>query len=116
MAGKPSVYRPLAPPRNLTGDGVDALRAEITEGKLEPGHRLPTEQEMVESFGVSRTVVREAIAALRSDGLVLTRQGVGAFVAADAQSRPFRIDPGALKSLQDVLRIMELRMSIEIET
>jgi DNA-binding FadR family transcriptional regulator len=116
MAGKPSAFRPLTPPRNLTAELVAVLRAEITGGKLTPGDRLPTEQEMVASFGVSRTVVREAIAALRSDGLVRTRQGVGAFVAAEPQRLPFRIDDTALESLQDILRIMELRMSVEIET
>jgi DNA-binding FadR family transcriptional regulator len=67
------------------------------------------------TFGVSRTVVREAVSALRSEGLVLTRQGVGAFVAADAQKRPFRIDPEGARSVPDVLRIMELRMGVEIE-
>ena len=39
------------------------------------------------AMGVSRTVVREAVAALRAEGLVTTRQGSGAFVAADAQPR-----------------------------
>ena len=52
---------------------------------------------------------------LRGDGLVKTRQGVGAFVAEDAQQRPFRIDPDQLVSLHNVLNIMELRMSVEIE-
>ena len=46
---------------------------------------------MIAATGVSRTVVREAVAALRADGLVVTRQGVGAFVA-DNVRRPFRID------------------------
>jgi DNA-binding FadR family transcriptional regulator len=65
--------------------------------------------------GVSRTVVREAVAALRADGLVITRQGLGAFVASDVQRWPFRIDPNELKSGSDVLQILELRMSLEIE-
>jgi GntR family transcriptional repressor for pyruvate dehydrogenase complex len=116
MVAKAAPFRPLTPPRNLTAELIAVLRAEITGGKLSPGARLPTEQEMVASFGVSRTVVREAIAALRSDGLVLTRQGVGAFVAADTQSRPFRIDNAALTSLRDILCIMELRMGVEVET
>ncbi|MEJ0067571.1 MAG: FCD domain-containing protein [Pseudomonadota bacterium] len=70
---------------------------------------------MMVTFGVSRTVVREAVSALRSEGLVLTRQGVGAFVATDAQQRPFRIDTKNAKSVTEVLRIMELRMGVEIE-
>jgi GntR family transcriptional repressor for pyruvate dehydrogenase complex len=114
MTGRESAFRPLAPPKNLTVKLVDLLAAEITSGKLAPGARLPTEQAMMASFGVSRTVIREAVSALRSEGLVLTRQGVGAFVATDVQRRPFRIDPDGLKSLREILRIMELRMSVEI--
>src|SRR5471032_898883 len=115
MAARELAFRPLAAPKNLTVKLVDLLAAEITSGKLAPGARLLTEQEMMATFGVSRTVVREAVSALRSEGLVLTRQGVGAFVATDAQQRPFRIDPRGAKSVTEILRIMELRMGVEIE-
>ena len=67
------------------------------------------------AMGVSRTVVREAVAALRAEGLVTTRQGSGAFVATDASRVPFRIDPEGLSSIGDVLEVMELRLAIEIE-
>ena len=110
-----ALLAPLTPPRNLTREVIDRLSAEIVGGKLGPGARLPTEQEMIAALGVSRTVVREAVAALRADGLVMTRQGVGAFVAADVQRRPFRIDPDGLRSIDEVLNVMELRMSVEIE-
>jgi GntR family transcriptional regulator, transcriptional repressor for pyruvate dehydrogenase complex len=71
---------------------------------------------MMSSFGISRTVIREAVSALRADGLVVTRQGSGAFVAGDAGRRPFRIDPERLSSIYDVLQVMELRTGVEIET
>ena len=106
----------LSPPRNLTREAVDRLAAEIVNGKLRPGARLPTELEMMNAMGVSRTVVREAVAALRAQGLVVTRQGVGAFVATDVQRRPFRIDPEGLETIGDVLNIVELRMGVEIES
>ena len=48
-------------------------------------------------------------------GLVVTRQGLGAFVASDVRRRPFRIDPAELRSGNDVVQILELRMSLEIE-
>lgn len=108
--------RPLSPPRNLTRELVERLSTEITSGKLAPGVRLPTELEMMAAAGVSRTVVREAVAALRAEGLVVTRQGVGAFVAADVQRRPFRIDPDGLRSISEVLNVVELRMGVEIES
>src|SRR6478672_887147 len=82
---------PLTAPRSLTHVLIERLTAQITSGELTPGAQLPTEQELIAATGVSRTVVREAVAALRAEGLVLTRQGVGAFVA-DAPRRPFRID------------------------
>jgi GntR family transcriptional repressor for pyruvate dehydrogenase complex len=113
-ARKLSVNEPLAAPRSLTGELVTRLMADITSGKLPPGSRLPTEQEMIAATGVSRTVVREAVAALRAEGLVVTRQGVGAFVPANAR-RPFRIDSHGLSSLPEVIEVMELRTGIEIE-
>jgi DNA-binding FadR family transcriptional regulator len=99
----------------LTEEAVARLTAEIRKGRLPPGARLPTEQVLMQAMGVSRTVVREAVAALRAEGLVTTRQGSGAFVAADASRVPFRIDPDGLSSIGDVLEVMELRLAIEVE-
>jgi GntR family transcriptional repressor for pyruvate dehydrogenase complex len=110
----PSAFAPLSAPRGLTHELVARLTADITNGKLPPGTQLPTEQEMIKATGVSRTVVREAVAALRAEGLVLTRQGVGAFVANVAR-RPFRIDLDGLHSLREVLDVMELRTGMEVE-
>ncbi len=109
-----ALLRPLTAPRGLTAELVTRLTADITSGKLAPGARLPTEQEMIAATGVSRTVVREAVAALRADGLVLTRQGVGAFVA-DQVRRPFRVDFDENSSLRDVVNVLELRTGAEVE-
>jgi GntR family transcriptional regulator, transcriptional repressor for pyruvate dehydrogenase complex len=106
---------PLAPAPNLTSALVERLTFEIESGKLAPGSRLPTEQALINATGVSRTVVREAISALRANGLVITRQGVGAFVSPDAQNRPFRIHADDLRSINEVLKVFELRISIETE-
>jgi DNA-binding FadR family transcriptional regulator len=110
-----SLLRPIRPGRNLAGEVADRIAAEIGRGRITPGARLPTEQALAASLGVSRTVVREAVAALRAGGLVVTRQGAGAFVAADRSRVPFRIDPEGLSSIGDVLRVMELRAAIEIQ-
>jgi DNA-binding FadR family transcriptional regulator len=107
-------FAPLPAPRSLTHALIERLGAEITSGKLAAGARLPTEQELIAAAGVSRTVVREAVAALRAEGLVTTRQGVGAFVAQSPR-RPFRIDGSGLGSLREVIAVMELRTGIEIE-
>jgi DNA-binding FadR family transcriptional regulator len=109
------VFRPLGPPRNRTGEVVERLAAEIGSGRIAPGARLPTEQELTAALGVSRTVVREAVAMLRAEGMVETRQGVGAFVVRDIQRRPFRIDPDEVRSIGEVVHVMELRTGIEVE-
>ena len=108
------MLRPLEAPRGLTGELVARLTADIVSGKLTPGSQLPTEQEMIAATGVSRTVVREAIAALKADRLVVTRQGVGAFVA-DHVRRPFHVDFDETSPLREVLNVMELRTGIEVE-
>ena len=111
-----ALLRPLRPARNLTEEVIGRLKKEIgAAGRLAPGTRLPTEQELMAAMGVSRTVVREAVAALRADGLVTTRQGSGAYVAADVSRVPFRIDPEGLSSIEDVLEVMELRLAVEVE-
>ena len=115
VAKSSSTYEPIRPTGSLAEAVVERFRADIVRGKLAPGARLPTEQEMIAAFKVSRTVVREAVAALRAEGLVETRQGVGAFVAADRQAVPFRIAPGGLGSINEVINLMELRAAIETE-
>lgn len=109
------VFRPVPPPKSLSHEIAERVAREILSGELAPGARLPTEQEMVAAMGVSRTVVREAVAALRAEGLVVTRQGAGAFVAADVARRPFRLAFDGLPSIAEVLDVMELRASVEVE-
>lgn len=102
------------PARGLAADVADRLATQIRSGRLAPGARLPTEAELSASAGVSRAVVREAVAALKAEGLVRTRQGSGAFVAPEPAARPFRIDPAGLQSLRDVLEVLELRLAVEV--
>ncbi|MEQ1612410.1 MAG: FadR/GntR family transcriptional regulator [Hyphomicrobiaceae bacterium] len=113
--GNRAILAPLRPSRNLTQEVVQRLQSEIAAGRLVPGARLPTEHGMMVALGVSRTVVREAVAALKAEGLVTTRQGSGAFVAADLGRRGFRIDADGLGSLEQVLQVLELRLAIEVE-
>jgi len=108
--------RPLASASKLSYGLFEQLAEQIKSGKLSPGERLPTEQELTRAARVSRTVVREAVAALRAEGLVVTRQGVGAFVSAAPQQAPFRIDTERLHDLQEILYVMELRLCVEMES
>ena len=67
---------------------ADALRTDLAEGRYRPGDKLPTEAALAERFGVNRHTVRHGISALVSDGLVRTRRGAGAFVAATPADYP----------------------------
>jgi len=106
---------PLSPPRNRTSDVLDRIAGEIRAGKLIPGTRLPTEQDMMLAYGVSRTVIREALAALKADGLVTTRQGSGAYVALDLDRRPFRLRAKRYTEFESVHHVLELRLAVEVE-
>lgn len=101
---------------NLAEQIVHSLRARLEAGELQPGDRLPTEKELSQTHGVSRTVVREAIAALRADGWVIARQGSGVF-AADRSKVPntatlFKVDAAKFSS---IIEVLELRIAVEGE-
>lgn len=114
MTDKLPALHPLDPPGNLAEQVMVRLAADIRSGRLGPGARLPTEQALTSELGVSRTVVREAVAALRADGLVVTRRGSGAYVA-DPTAGPFRIAAPKAARLADILEVMELRLAVEVE-
>jgi GntR family transcriptional repressor for pyruvate dehydrogenase complex len=104
----------VVPNTNLVTSLSAALEREILSGRFRTGDRLPTEGELSRTTGVSRTVVREAVAALRAAGLVETRRGAGAFVTVQA-ARP-RVGPGMLQAtLDDILAVLELRLAVEVE-
>jgi GntR family transcriptional repressor for pyruvate dehydrogenase complex len=102
-------------PRSLALELVEALSARIRDQRYPAGERLPTESDIVAEFGVSRTVVREAISKLQASGLVQTRHGVGTFVVGSGDARPFRISPQQMETLQDVIAVLELRIGVETE-
>lgn len=90
------------------------IAGDIQEGRLHPGDKLPTEHFLSKALGVSRSVVREAIAQLRNEGLVETRQGVGAFVT-ERQARLIRINDGELLESEGFRDLFQLRIPLEIE-
>ncbi len=66
--------------KTLTDVALEELRHAITTGTFQPGSQLPTEAELCDTLGVSRTVVREALRVLDDEGLVVRRHGIGTFV------------------------------------
>lgn len=93
----------------------ESLLGRIRSGELAPGAQLPTETELCETYEVSRTVVREAIARLRSEGLVIPRQGKGVFVS-EAPLASFSIPASDLEALPRTIALLELRMGVEVES
>jgi len=106
---------------NITSAGTLADRVttvlleKIKSGEFPTGARLPTEQVICERLGVSRTVVREAISRLKSDGLVEVRQGSGMVVREANRTTAFRLEVDPDDSVEAVLRVTELRLGIEAE-
>ncbi len=101
---------------------VESVAGELTEaivsGRLESGQRLPAERDLGEQFGVSRTVIREAVRTLAARGLVSVTSGRGVEVAS--------LDPQTVsdslrlfirgKQTFDYQQIHEVRCTIEVET
>ena len=123
----PSAARPLAgagvsvaPPQVLVAERLTdrlaaRLIAQIDAGDLRPGDRLPTEAQLAQAHGVSRSVVREAVHQLKSRGLLRSRQGSGSYVAAAPAHRALAFDPRVLESMDAVVQVVELRRVLEGE-
>lgn len=102
-------------PRNKTQPQrvVDSLQARILDGVFQPGDKLPAEPDLMREFGVSRTVVREAISSLQASGMVKTRHGVGTFVQEQAAGILLHAKP--VLHAKQRLAMLELRISLESE-
>lgn len=81
-APAPPVFPRVARAPRLSDNVADLLLRTITERDLRPGDRLPSERELGAQFGVSRTVIREAVRALVAKGVIEVRTGSGLRVAA----------------------------------
>jgi GntR family transcriptional regulator, transcriptional repressor for pyruvate dehydrogenase complex len=103
------------PARALSDTVAQQLLTQIDKGAFARGARLPTEAMLAEQFGVSRTVIREAISRLKNEGVVEPRQGSGVFIAAHGAIRPLRIDYAQAVEAGSVLQILALRRAIEAE-
>ena len=105
----------LGKSRSLARDLFDSLSQSIRNCVIRPGEKLPTESELIKQFGVSRTVVREAVSSLQAAGLVETLHGIGTFVRSSPNGLEFGTDPELVLTVRDVVAMMELRVSLETE-
>ena len=113
-AGAAARFRSLEPSARLSDRVAEALAAEIQAERLAPGDRLPTESALSAQFGVSRTVVREAVSRLKSLGMVEPRQGSGVYVC-QAGIPPLAFDVQRAVSKEAVIQMAEVRRALEAE-
>ena len=109
-----ATFKPTATGARLSDQVADALAAEIREGRLVAGNKLPTEAVLGAQLSVSRTVIREALSRLKSLGLVESLQGSGVYVKEVGFS-PLNFDAKSAASRQAVIQILEVRRALEAE-
>jgi GntR family transcriptional repressor for pyruvate dehydrogenase complex len=100
--------------QSLTEEVTSSLLEQIESGELKEGDVLPSEQELAGLFQVSRPVVREALARLKYDGLIESRQGSGPIIAPASNRRSFLIKEYE-NSTDDTVHLFELRLILEGE-
>lgn len=88
----------------LSSQVVRTIAERIKLGDYPRGSKLPTEKALIDELGVSRTVVREAIANLRASGLVSIHHGIGVFVRQDAGVTPFRLGDENLMLVENLVK------------
>ena len=106
----------LQPTPRLPDQVAEILAAEIDKGNLRPGDKLPTEAALATQFKVSRAVIREALAQLKYEGLLDSRQGKGVTVLGNAGRRSFRLAEIEKLSDRELAQLYELRAILESET
>ncbi len=110
-----STMQSIGRPNSLSNEAYQRLVLQLDMKLWLVGEKLPTEKALGESLGVSRPVIREALARLRADGRIETRQGAGAFVADRSKITAFRTENANSDAdpLQQELEILELRQIVE---
>ena len=101
-------------PKKIYEEVADTLQEAIRSGKLKPGTKLESVQQLAESFQVGRSAIREALTALKAMGLIEMRQGEGTYVKEfQAEDLNFQIATAMLMNQQDVMHLLEVRKIIE---
>jgi GntR family transcriptional repressor for pyruvate dehydrogenase complex len=102
--------------QSLSVEVAADIRKQIRAEKLLPGMQVQTEAQLCEKYGVSRTVIREAVVRLCSEGLLTPRQGLGVFVSSDLSVAKFEVDWDSIQTMPEAVALLELRLAIEVES
>ncbi len=101
---------------SLAQQVVQHLLELIKEGNYAPGDRLPSENELAKNLGVSRTIVREALASLKNDDVVEAKQGKGILLKDPQGRKAFRVsDVFDTLSETEATHLYEMRAALESE-
>ena len=105
------VFEPVHDNRALSEKIIAQISDALVSGELKPGDRLPPERELAEQFGVSRTVIRDAVKTLAGRGILHVKHGAGIFVSTSEENAI-----GRLGALSDILPLqgVSLRDLFEI--
>jgi GntR family transcriptional repressor for pyruvate dehydrogenase complex len=115
-APEDTLFEPVVRQPRLSDKVADQLLQTITERGLQPGQRLPSERELGDQFGVSRTVIREAVRALAAKGVIEARTGSGLRVAAvDASAVSESMGLFLRGAGLDYTKIHEVRTTLEVD-
>ncbi len=116
QAENPTLFEQVTREPRLSDKVADMMLKTILSRRLRPGDRLPSERELGEQFGVSRTVVREAVRALAAKGLIEVRSGSGLRVAAvEASAVSESMSLFLRGSTLDYPKVHEIRATLEVQ-
>lgn len=107
----PLLIQPIRKRETLADQIYGRVLELIAAGQIAEGDKLPSEHQISQRFSVSRPVVREALARLRDDGIIVARHGIGSFV----RRRPPQglIDYAGADDVAGLMRCMEARLAVE---
>ncbi len=104
----------LIPRRSLADEVAAQLQQQIALGKYKTGEQLPIEPELMKTFGVGRSTIREAIKSLVNSGLLRVQQGVGTFVEGAEgikESLPQRLKRADYKDIDEIRQLIEMKIA-----
>jgi DNA-binding FadR family transcriptional regulator len=100
--------------KSLADEVAARLQQQITLGKYKVDEKLPIEPELMKTFGVGRSTIREAIKILANSGLLRVQQGLGTFVdGATGSKEPLsqRLKRADIKDLDEVRQLLEMKIA-----
>lgn len=95
---------------------IEQIREKILNGEIKKGDKLPSERELSEQMGVSRTSIREAVRVLETMGLIESKQGEGNFICSNIEkslieplSIMFKLNEGTWDDILEFREVLELQ-------